>query len=145
METESKVNREEAEREFDQWCAENELPYTEEDMEAIGEETADQLRQARYIIVKAVMAGHMIFNDEGFPVYTPHHRRSKDKNPITFYEQTGATMLAAPPGNSKRGPTPERKLFAMLEDITKTGTGRFSGLAGVDLKVCMAVGLFLMV
>lgn len=129
-----------AEAEFARWAEENDMVYTEEDFEKLGDaDDKSVLSRAKSRIVRAITKGHAVINDEGLIVYTPFVRGSKDKEPITFYGFSGNTMLSKTPKNSDDN----HRLFAMAAEMTHTNPGRIAGLFGADIKAVTAVVTFL--
>ena len=90
--------------------------------------------EQRERIVKAVMSGALIVNDNGEPVYTP--ARTKDADALTFHEPTGASLMAM---DRKKKTEDVGKLYATMGDMTKTHANTFSKMKMPDLKVCMAI------
>jgi hypothetical protein len=64
-----------------------------------------------------------------------------DGDPITFYEPTGASLMAM---DRKKKAEDIGKLYATMADMTKQPIKRFAGMKYRDLKVCIAItSLFL--
>ena len=85
-------------------------------------------------IVKAIVNGSMVVNDDGEPVFTPTN--SKDPNPLTFHEPSGASLMAM---DKKKKSEDMGKMYAIMGNVTKTNAQVFSSMNNRDLKVCMAV------
>lgn len=135
---ESKISFELAEHEFEKFAEAMDL-----DVDPVGMSDEDKvgLLEAKRVFVKAVQSGALIVDDEGQPVFTPQRPGSKVKDPITFYEPTGATLMEIDKAKSGADVS---KTFKVLGNLTKTSTARFSGLMYSDLKVCTALmGLFM--
>ena len=92
-------------------------------------------------IVRAVCKGNLTFSDEGEAVFTPSHKRSRYKEPITFRERTGASILAS---DNKKKNQDVAKSYAVMADMAGVPSGAFAGLAGEDIKVCEAIFALLM-
>jgi hypothetical protein len=91
---------------------------------------------AKRKIINAMMRGQLVIDDKGQPVFTP-----VSGEPITFYEPKGSTFMAM---DQKKKGHDTAKMFVMMADMTRQNAGRFSSMAGRDIKVCMAImGLFL--
>ena len=89
-------------------------------------------------VIKAIQKGSLVINDEGLPIFTP---KKGDSGPITFYEPTGASLMAM---DKRKKNEDFSKFYSVLGDITKTDAKTFSKLKMSDLRVCMAIGtLFL--
>ena len=90
-------------------------------------------------VIKAIRLGQLVISDEGEATYTP--RRSKDVPPITFYEPSGATLLAADKYGDKQK---MHKMYAMIAEMCKIEPATFSKLKKYDINGLLAVGgLFL--
>lgn len=135
---EDKIIREVAEQEFDRFADAMDL-----DLDTVGMDAEDlaSMNKQKNRIIKAVMKGDLIFNDDGEAVYTPQHKRSKRKDPITFHERTGASLMAM--DNKKKGHD-VAKTYAILGDMCGIEPKEFSGLAGIDIKVSEAIFALLM-
>jgi len=132
----SKINAEFADREFYRFC---DLMDLDVDDSKLDEEEAKSLADLKTVVTDAVMAGSLVFNDDGEPTYTP--QRSDDVNPITFKEPTGATMTAM---DRKKQGEDAGKLFATMAQLSGVGAKTFVNMKNKDLKVLMAlVTLFL--
>lgn len=131
-----KISSEIAEKEFQRFADDMDLDL---DPTAMNDEDKESLTDSRRRMVRAIQDGSMIINSSGLPEYTP--RRSKRDTPITFYEPTGASLLAI--DQAKRN-ADVSKTFKILAEITKETPALFSALMVSDVKVCTAVlGLFM--
>ena len=92
-------------------------------------------------LTKAVGNGSLTFNAEDEAVYTPSNKKSKQQDPITFYERTGASILAM---DGKKKNQDIKKTFAIMGDMCKVPPAVFSSLVGIDGKVCEAIFTLLM-
>lgn len=135
--TKNKINLEMAEAEFNKFC---DSMYFDIDETAMSEDELKSFKDNKFKIVKAISNGSLIITDTGEPIYTPV--KSKDKTPITFYEMTGADLMAT---DKAKDTESVRKLYSIMQSITKMPVGHFSKLSySPDLKVCMAIAtLFL--
>jgi hypothetical protein len=104
------------------------------DPEGMDEEDRKGFVQQKIKIVSAIKSGALVINDNGEPVYTPV--RTKDATPITFFEPTGASLMAM---DRKKKTEDIGKFYAAMGDITKTSAGVFSKMRMSDLKICMAI------
>jgi hypothetical protein len=132
---EKKVAAEVAEQEFARFVETMEL-----DVEPKGwtDEDKQSFLESKRRIVEAMERGQLIVDEEGRPVYTP---RVGNTEPITFYEPTGADLMAI--DQAKKGATISAA-YKVLAAMTKTDGVRFAKMANRDLKVCQAVqALFL--
>jgi hypothetical protein len=129
---ENKISVEMAEQEFERFGEAMDLDF---DMSFMDEEDRKGFEQAKRRIVKAIMSGAMLINEEGCPVFTPQ-RAGGDVNPITFYEPTGATYMAM---DRKKKTEDMGKMMALMADYTQTSAGLFAKMKNADFKICLAV------
>lgn len=133
MSEEMVVDREVAESEFDRFCEAMDL-----DVDPAGMDDGDKrsFESARRQLIKAICAGHLAVDEQGQPVYTPRVGPACD--PITFYEPSGASLMAM---DQKKKGHDVAKLYATMADMTRQPLVRFSKMKERDLKVCRAVTL----
>ena len=130
-----KIIKEVAEQEFDRFI---EAMDIEADPLEMDDEDKEQFKKQKSLVVSRVMAGNVIIDDAGQPVYTV---KQGDGDPITFYEPTGASLMAM---DRKKKAEDIGKLYATMADMTKQPIKRFAGMKYRDLKVCIAItSLFL--
>lgn len=127
-----------AETEFERFVEAMDLLTDPETMDA-EERTAYDQHKAR--IVREITRGHLVINENGEAVLTPSNPRSGHREPITFYELTGATLMSM---DGKKKNHDVAKGFAMMDAICKATPGTMSKLAGGDVKVCQAIFALLM-
>jgi hypothetical protein len=134
----SKINLEVAEAEFDRFveCMGLLLDTSTMDVE---DKTAFDKQKNR--IIDAMISGHLVINDDGEAVYTPFRPTSGPKEPITFHERTGASVLAM---DGKKKGHDMAKTYAIMAEMCKVHPATFSRLAGPDIKTCEAVYALLM-
>lgn len=131
----SRVAREVALAEFDRFL---EAMDIDADTTAMDAEDLKSFEEARRKLVRAMETGHLVIDDKGQPVFTPH---SGVTDPITFYEPTGATWMAV---DSKKKGQDVAKMVALMAEMTRQPAQRFSKMAGRDYKVCTTItSLFL--
>jgi hypothetical protein len=131
----SKIAKEVAEAEFNRFIEANDILIDD----AMEKEDRDAFNEQKARILRAIEFGAMVINEDGEPVYTP--QRTKDAEPLTFHEPTGASLMAM---DRKKRNEDVGKLYATMGDMTRTDAKTFSSLRMADLKVCMAVAaLFL--
>ncbi len=90
----------------------------------------------RHRFIRAVEAGSLTVDESGIPTFTPV--KSDNVEPLTFYEPTGASLMAM---DRKKDGADVGKMFTIMADFTKTNDKRFSGLRVSDLNVCMAIAM----
>lgn len=132
------VGKEPAEQAFEEWAEAMDIELSKESMDA-EDQTAYNRNKER--IIKAIMRGHLTFNDDQLAVYTPWRPGSRYTDPLTFHERTGASLMAADRHKQDKTVT---KMYAMLGDMCRVDQKVFSGLVGTDIKVCEAIYSFLM-
>jgi hypothetical protein len=134
----SKINLEVAESEFDRFveCMGLLLDTAKMDVE---DKTAFDKQKNR--IIDAMISGHLVINDDGEAVYTPFRLTSGHKEPITFHERTGASVLAM---DGKKKGHDMAKTYAIMAEMCKVHPSTFSKLTGPDIKTCEAVYALLM-
>jgi hypothetical protein len=135
---EDKINKETAEIEFDKFVECMDLDVDTVDMDA---EDLTAFNKQKSRIIRAIMRGQLIFNDNGEAVYTPSNKRSKHTDPITFRERSGASLMAM---DGKKKGHDVRKTYAVMADMCGIHQNVFAGLVGSDVKTCEALFALLM-
>ena len=131
-----KIALEVAESEFTRFVDLMDLDVELSDMD---EDDRKGFKQQKDRMISAIRSGSLVINDSGEPIFTP--QRTSDCNSITFYEPTGASLMAM---DRKKKTEDIGKLYATMGDMTKTNANIFSKMKMADLKVCMAIAtLFL--
>jgi len=131
-----KVAPEVAESEFDRFVEAMDLEVNKEGMDAEDRQSFDN---AKAIFLRAVMAGSLVVNDDGEPVFRP--TTVEGAEPITFHEPEGANLMAM---DTQKRTHDFGKIHHFLAGITRTNPKRFAQMKNRDLKVCHAIaGLFL--
>lgn len=126
-----KVAKEVAEEEFNRFVECMDLDVDPADMD---EDDRKGFVQQKDRVIAAIQSGALVISDKGEPTYTP--QRTNDVEPITFYEPTGASLMAM---DRKKKTEDIGKLYAAMGDMTKTHANVFSKMKMADLKVCMAI------
>jgi hypothetical protein len=126
-----KIAKEVAEQEFNRFVECMDLDVEPADMDEDDRKGFDMQKRR---IISAIEAGALTINDQGEPTYTP--QRTKDAEPITFYEPTGASLMAM---DRRKKNEDVGKMYAIMGDITKTHANTFSKMKMADLKVCQAI------
>lgn len=132
------VAKEVAESEFDRFVDMMDLDV---DVSIMDEEDITAFKKQKSRIIKAMMAGSLVINDNGEAAYVPQHSRSKYKELITFREHSGASVMAM---DGKKKNQSVAATYAMMADMSGLHPGTFAGLVGTDIKVCMAIFTLLM-
>ena len=126
-----KIAKEVAEQEFSRFVECMDLDVDPADMD---EDDRKGFNQQKDRVIAAIQSGALVTSDKGEPTFTP--QRSNDAEPITFYEPTGASLMAM---DRKKKTEDIGKLYAAMGDMTKTHANVFSKMKMADLKVCMAI------
>lgn len=111
------------------------------DTSSMDDEDKSSFDKHKARIVRAVEVGSLVFNDDGEAVYTPQHSRTKHKDPITFHERSGASLMAT--DGKKRGHE-VAKTYAVMGDMCKLHPSVFANMVGVDVRVCESIYVLLM-
>lgn len=131
-----KVAAEVAEVEFRSWLVDMGLAYKVDDPK-MNQEDRDSLEKAKLPVIDAIRFGRLVRNDAGEFVFAP---QLGDGGPITFFEPTGADILAM----DKAGKKDENvtKSYAILAAMTKQNSARFGAMKNRDLVVCQSIMTF---
>lgn len=125
------LDTETAEKEFGRFLEAMDLDV---DPKGMDDEDKRTFEESKRRVVRALEQGQLVIDDKGQPVFTP----SAGGNPITFYEPTGAALMAA---DQKRSGHNMAKMFATMGDMTRTNAALFAKMVARDVKVCLAVAL----
>lgn len=128
---ENLVAKEVAEDEFNRFC---DLMDIDHNVEAMSEEDAKSFEEPKTILIKAIMQGHLVINENGEPVFTP--KNSPKVSELTFREPNGADYMAM---DRKKDNQSIAKMWAMADSVTKSTPGTIASLRNRDLKVVQAV------
>jgi hypothetical protein len=132
------MDQQTAEAAFDQWGDAMDLDLDTSKMDA---EDITSFGKLKTRLVRAIQRGHLVFNEDSEAVYTPHNRRSRYKEAITFRERSGASLMAM--DRTKKNED-MKKTYMVMADITGLHEKTFAGLHGTDIKVCEALFQLLM-
>ena len=138
--TEYKLSNELAEIEFNRFCEEMDI-----DTDCHNEEDQESLDKIKSKIIKALMTGNLVINDDGEPVYTTKKPvkvgGEEDIRTLTFYDYDGELMTATHGYSSKK---PFHQMFALMGKMTRTSPAMFMNMNRRDLAVCNGIAtLFL--
>ena len=136
MSKETKINKEMAEAEFQRWCDAMDIETDAEFFEE--EDDISSFKKNKSKVVRSIMDGSTIINDEGLLVYTT--RRKEKQKTYTFNEFYGSILISMEKiegGNAR--------MFTGCGEITQTSQGDFSSMKGSDLALSQAVFILLMV
>lgn len=129
--TKEKTGDEVAEQEFARFVDKMDLDV---DDSMLNEEDKGALITNRRRFIRAIKKGALVVDEDGVPTFTPV--KSENKNPITFFEPTGASLMAM---DRKKEGADVGKMFAIMADFTKQNQAVFASLLTSDLNVCMAI------
>lgn len=125
-----KVEANVAESEFDRFIDSMDLDVK---TDALDDDEKKDLSLQKSRVVGAIMIGSLVISEEGEPVFTP---RREERDPLTFYEPTGAALMAM---DRKKASQEIAKMFAAMATITRTHSKVFSNMKMSDLKICLAI------
>ena len=133
-----KVAEDVAEQEFEDFIKAMDL-----DMDTAGMDAEDLtgFHKLKRRVIKAITRGNLVFNDEWEAVYTPTHKRTTHKDPITFHERAGSSIVAM---DGKKKGHDAAKMYAVLGSMCEVPPKTFSNMVGEDIKVCEALFSLLM-
>ena len=129
---ESVVTREVAENEFSRFVDAMDLDIEPETMT---EEDRASFEVQRRRVIKAIESGLVVINDNGEPeIFT----KTVDASWITFYEHTGASLMASA---GKKKDDRVKQMYAIMADMTKQTPKTFAQMKRRELKVCEAIAV----
>lgn len=128
-----KIALEVAEAEFNRFIECMDIDADPSDMDA---EDLTSFNKHKSRIIRAVQDGSLVFNEDGEAVYTPQHSRTVYKEPITFHERTGASLMAM---DGKKKNHDVAKTYAVMADMCKVPPKTFAGMVGRDVRLCEAL------
>lgn len=111
------------------------------DTTTMDEQDLRAFQKQRNRMTLAIRKGALIVNEDGEAVYTPRHPRTKNQEPLTFQERTGASLMVM---DGKKKNHDVAKTYAIMGDLCGVHPNRFATMAGTDIKVCEAIFAFLM-
>jgi hypothetical protein len=108
------------------------------DPKLMSEENANALAKNKAVVLRNIEEGHLTIDEQGQAVYRP---RLGNTAPVTFYEPTGASLMAMDGAGKGKDMT---KMFRMMGDACQCDPSRFAKMKQRDLNPCLAVfSLFL--
>lgn len=132
------ISLEVAESFFDDWADSMDLELDENFMD---HDDLGQYRKQKKRLVSGFMRGALRINDKSEMVFTPENPKSRYKDPITFHERTGASVMAM--DGRKKGHD-VNKMYAVMADMCRIQVKDFAGMQGRDIKICEAICTLLM-
>jgi hypothetical protein len=134
----TRIAPEVAEAEFLRWADEMDI---DTDTSSFDAEDLAAFNKMKRRLLNAMEKGALMVNEKGEAVYTPQNPDSKHRDPLTFHERTGASLMAM---DGKKKGHDVAKTYAVMGDMCRVHQGIFAGLAGSDIKVCEALFALLM-
>lgn len=128
---EQKVAHDVALDEFNRFCESMDI---DNNTEAMTEEDAKSFEEPKGVIIRAIMEGSLLINDDGEPEYTP--KNSPKVGNLTFREPNGADYMAM---DRKKEGQNIAKMWTLAESVTKSAPGTIANLRNRDLKVVRAI------
>lgn len=132
------VDRETAEAEFDRFIEEMDV---DADPAYMDEDDRGSFNKARSKIIRAIMSGLVVINENGEAVVNPKNSKSTYTDSLTFHERTGASLMAA---DGKKRNQDVARTYSMMAEMCKTHPSTFTKLVGSDIKVCESIFALLM-
>ncbi len=134
----SKVATEVAEAEFERMCASRRVCT---DPAQLDEDDVSGLDEIRKKVVRAIVTGELVVEENGDPVYTPPVAGAK---PLHFYKPTGATIMAMDGARPGDADGPQGRMVRAITEMTKSPKGEISKLEVPDYQFCQLLAkLFL--
>lgn len=127
-----------AESEFERFVDMMDLDLDTADMDV---EDLTAFKKQKRRLLRSICAGNLAVNENGEAIYTPTNMRSKNKEPITFHERSGASLMAM---DGKKKGNDVAKTYSVMAEMCKVHPSVFAGLVGNDIKVCEALFALLM-
>lgn len=131
MDEKYKVDAETAAVEFDRFL---DCMDIDADVDSMDDEDRKGFSMQKNTVIMAIRRGSLIIDDDGQPVFTPV--ASDNRDPITFYEPTGAAYMAQ---DRKKKGQDMAKMYAIMGEVTKQHPGVFAKMKNRDVKVCQAI------
>ena len=123
-----------AEEEFNKFCENADI---DNDTDKMDDKDREGFGRLKDLIVRAIVRGSLVFNDDYEPVYTTKHGSTE----LTFREPSGATYMAM---DRQKDGNNVGKLVSFIDAITKSAPGTAAKLKGVDFKVARTIAQLFM-
>lgn len=134
-----KVNKETAEDWFEDFAIAMDF---ETDLDSMDEDDAKSFKGFKGTVVRGIMIGSLVFDDEGQAVYTPRCKDSKlFEKPFTVKQRSGASMMEMD-GIKKNHDT--QKMYKVFAAMAGLRAKDIAGMVGPDIKMCEALFVLLM-
>lgn len=133
-----KIEKEVATGEFERFIESMDLYFDTNEMDA---EDQTSFNKSKNRLIRSIQKGDLVINDDGEAVFTPANKKSRHKDPITFHERTGASLMAM---DGKKKNHDVAKTYAVMADMANCHPKVFAGLMGNDVKICENLFVLLM-
>ena len=135
---EYKLSKDIALDEFDRWL---EAMDIDDDPEGMTDDDIRAFENQKRKLVEAIRRGALVINEDGLAVYTPQNEKSKNQDPLTFNERTGASVMAMDRHKKNHDVA---KTYAIMAGMCGVHQKVFAGMVGIDAKICEAIFALLM-
>lgn len=125
----TKIALEVAEEEFERMCRSRRLSTDPDDMDG---DDYEGLMAIKKRLVRTIMRGELVINDDGDPIYTPPVDGAK---PLHFHRPTGATFMAMDSRGSD-GEGNQARMVRVITDMTRSAKGEIAKLEAPDYTIC---------
>ena len=136
--TDNPVARDVAESEFERFA---EAMTIDVNTAALDAEDLAAFNKQKSRVVTAIERGHLVINENGEAVFTPSNERTKNRDPLTFHERSGASLMAL---DGKKKGHDVAKTYSVMADMCRCHPNTFAGMVGADIKTCEALFALLM-
>jgi len=132
----SKIDRETAEMEFDDWCESWEIDSETSDMK---EDEKNDFNTQKNKIVKAIMKGRLIVNDEkNIEYYFAHPELARNIQSVIIKRPNGQALMSMDKYAEKES---VHKMYSIISGMTEKEVSFFGNIDGIDMKVFQAVAV----
>ncbi|HKY40787.1 MAG TPA: hypothetical protein VJN18_32855 [Polyangiaceae bacterium] len=128
----NKIAKEVAEKEFEKLCVSRRI---ETDITTFNEREKAIFNARKADMLRLMMAGTLVLNEQGDPVYTPS---LKDAKPLTFHRVTGAVLMEA---DNITGSV--ERLLVLATALTKSVPGELAKLEAPEFRAIDDITAFL--
>lgn len=106
------------------------------DPKGMDDEDRKSLTSAKRRLTRALLAGSLVVNDDGQPVFT-----TSDGKTVTFKETKGAALISM---DQRKKDHDIERMFTFMGESTEEDRALFANMQSRDIKVCIAIAsLFL--
>lgn len=127
-----KIGKDVAEQQFEKLCVSRRI---ETDISSFNEREKAIFNNRKADMLRLMMAGTLVLNEQGDPVYTPP---LKDAKSLTFHRVTGAVLME---GDNITGSV--ERLLAIATVLTKSNPGELAKLEAPEFRAIDDITAFL--